>query len=55
MLLFLFLAACSGAPEEVIRISGSTMGTTYHVTLRNPGELRAEELKRQLDYQLVHF
>lgn len=55
VLLFLFLAACSGAPEEVIRISGSTMGTTYHVTLRNPGELRAEELKRQLDYQLVHF
>lgn len=55
VLLFLFLSACSPAPEEIIQFSGETMGTTYHVTLRNPGDLRAERLKQQLDYQLAHF
>ena len=54
-LLFLFLSACSPAPEEIIQFSGETMGTTYHVTLRNPGELVGERLKQQLDYQLEHF
>ncbi|USA43524.1 FAD:protein FMN transferase [Spongiibacter taiwanensis] len=55
VLLLLFLAGCKPAPEPVIQISGATMGTTYHVTLVNPGELRADELKRDLDFQLEHF
>src|SRR5690554_3049665 len=55
VLLLLFLVACSGEPEAVIKLSGETMGTTYHVTLVNPGDLQAEELERQLDYQLAHF
>ncbi len=54
-LLLLFLAGCSPAPEAVIRLEGATMGTTYHITLRNPGSLKSEELKRQLDFQLEHF
>ncbi|WP_372862022.1 FAD:protein FMN transferase [Spongiibacter sp.] len=54
-LLFLFLSACSPAPEEIIQFSGKTMGTTYHVTLRNPGNLESAVLKQQLDYQLAHF
>lgn len=54
-LLFLFLSACSPAPQAVIQFSGQTMGTTYHVTLRNPGELDGDTLKQQLDFQLQHF
>lgn len=54
-LLFLFLVACAREPEAVIRLDGQTMGTTYHVTLINPGNLHGDELKRQLDYQLQHF
>ncbi len=55
VLLFLFLSACSPAPEEIIQFSGKTMGTTYHITLRNPGNLESAVLKQQLDYQLAHF
>lgn len=50
----LFVASCS-RHEAVIRLEGQTMGTTYHVTLVNPGELDGDTLQEQLDYQLAHF
>jgi hypothetical protein len=37
-LLLLFLAACSSISSPYLQISGSTMGTSYHITLRQPGE-----------------
>ena len=57
LLLFItsvFLSAC-GRHEPVIKLEGQTMGTTYHVTLVNPGDLDGDTLKEQLDYQLAHF
>ncbi|AKH69718.1 membrane-associated lipoprotein involved in thiamine biosynthesis [Spongiibacter sp. IMCC21906] len=55
VLLLLFLVGCNPDPEAVILLSGNTMGTTYHITLVNPGELRSDELKKDLDFQLEHF
>lgn len=38
--LCLFFGACSGEPEsKVTRLSGMTMGTTYHITLVTEGEV----------------
>ena len=55
-LLFLFLAACGGeSPDAFIKLSGPTMGTQYHISLRRPEGIDQAELQRQLDVQLVHF
>lgn len=55
-LLLLFLAACSAKQAPYLQISGSTMGTTYHITLRQPGdEWTDAALKEALDLRLQAF
>lgn len=55
-LLLLFLAACSSNSSPYLQISGSTMGTSYHITLRKPGEEWTEvALKEALDQRLQAF
>lgn len=55
VLLLFLLSACSTAPPEFMQVSGMTMGTTYHITLRNPGEWTEQSLKAALDERLVAF
>ncbi|WP_318261625.1 FAD:protein FMN transferase [Zhongshania marina] len=56
VLLLLFLSGCSPAPQEFLRLSGMTMGTTYHITVRNPaGEWTEQSLKEALDKRLAAF
>ena len=56
VLLLLFLAACSPKPQPFLQINGSTMGTTYHITLRQPGDEWTEQvLKEALDLRLQAF
>jgi thiamine biosynthesis lipoprotein len=54
-LLLLFLAACSPTPKAYIQLSGATMGTTYHVTLRNPPDWNEARLQDELDQRLAAF
>jgi thiamine biosynthesis lipoprotein len=55
VLLLCLISACSPAPPAFIQISGMTMGTTYHITLRNPGEWTEQSLKAALDERLIAF
>mgnify|MGYP003624640489 FL=1 len=55
VLLLFILSACSPAPPEYMRLSGMTMGTSYHITLRNPGDWTAKSLQQALDERLAAF
>ncbi len=56
VLLLLFLAACSAKQPPFLQISGSTMGTSYHITLRQPSDEWTEKtLKEALDLRLQAF
>lgn len=56
VLLLFVLSACSPAPQEYLRISGTTMGTTYHINLRAPpGDWDEQSLKSALDKRLDAF
>tara|TARA_R110001592_G_scaffold6774_7_gene36780 strand:- start:8098 stop:9132 length:1035 start_codon:yes stop_codon:yes gene_type:complete len=55
VLLLCVLSACFPTPPEFLQLSGMTMGTTYHITLRNPGEWTEQSLKAALDERLMAF
>lgn len=52
--LVVLLTACDTAPnEKIIRFSGQTMGTTYHVSWVGIDESKNSSLKEQVDQRLV--
>lgn len=53
-LLFFVVAACSQKPE-VVKLSGETMGTRYHITLLPSDDFNAEKAQRDLDALLQAF
>lgn len=55
VLLLFLLSACSTEPPEFMLISGSTMGTTYNITLRSPTDWTEKALKVELDKRLAAF
>lgn len=57
VLLLLFLSSCSveqAAPANIVRISGATMGTSYHISWVDNG-LPADPLQQQIDSRLVEI
>ncbi|GGY41122.1 thiamin biosynthesis lipoprotein ApbE [Bacterioplanes sanyensis] len=53
VLLSMFLLACSQAPEQrVERISGPTMGTSYHISIVAQGSVDLSALQAQVDQRL---
>lgn len=53
-LLFFVLAGCSQKPE-VVKLSGETMGTRYHITLLPSEDFDADTAQRDLDALLQAF
>lgn len=51
--LAIYLTACSDDRAESIRIVGSTMGTTYHITVVDPAKLSKTQLQVAIDQRLV--
>ncbi len=50
----LLLSACMQASDPTIHLDGSTMGTTYHITIpQPPATVSAEQLKTEIDAILV--
>lgn len=51
---FVFLTACGrSAPESIFKISGQTMGTTYHISWVGEAPQLSAELKQKVDERLV--
>lgn len=53
-LLFVLLTACDRGPEP-LKLSGFTMGTTYHVTVADAESADADALQKELDELLIAF
>lgn len=56
VLLLLFMVGCSAKQAPFLQVNGTTMGTTYHITLRQPSDEWTEQsLKEALDLRLQAF
>lgn len=51
--LVICLTACSSKNSEPLRLVGSTMGTTYHITVADPIKLSRDQIQADIDRRLL--